>query len=129
MPLYLFEDKKTGEIREVIQRMSEPHIYKAKGRWWARVFVNPQVSIDVKIDPFSQKEFTQKTATKKGVTIGQMMDYSAELSEKRARVAGEDPIKAKVIDNYERRTHKKHPSKIPKSIEIDLHKKSIKPMF
>ena len=46
------------------------------------------------------------------------MDYSAELSEKRAALnGGEDPIKRKHFDNYEKKTGKKHLKDKPKKIE------------
>ena len=115
-----------------MQRMDEQHVYSEPGKHgdkWVRVFVNPQMSVDAKIDPFSQKDFTEKTGRKRGGTIGDLMDTSKEMSAKRERILGKDPIKEKLIDDYERRTHKKHPSKIPKSLEIDLCKKQVTPTF
>lgn len=109
--------------------MTEPHVYSEPGKHgdkWVRVFVNPQMAIDVKIDPFSQKDFVDKTGKKRGGTIGDLMDASAQLSQQRERILGQDPVKEKAIDAYERKTHKKHPSKIPKSIEIDVCAKTFK---
>ncbi len=125
MPIYIFQNDKTGEIKEVVQKMKDSH--KIKG--WTRIFVNPQMSVDAILDPFDAQAWNRRTSGKKGVTIGEMMEYSGELSDKRAKIAGSDPFKDKVIDDYERRTHRKHSSKIPKSLEIDLCKKQVIPKF
>ena len=58
-------------------------------------------------------------------TFGDMMDYSSELSQKRAEKAGGvDPVKKKHFERYEKEVGKKHPSDKAtkfenKSIKID----------
>ena len=42
-------------------------------------------------------------------SVGDMLDYSKELSEKRAeKNGGVDPVKQKYFRNYEKKTGKKH---------------------
>lgn len=100
--------------------------FDEKGRQWKRVFINPQASFSTRIDPFSQKDFNRITGEKHGVSIGNMMDYSAELGEKRAQIAGIDVIKEKTILDYEKRTKKPHPSKLNQKFEVDLCKNIVK---
>lgn len=114
MPEYSFKHPLTGEIRNVILRMTEEHKYTDEnGLKWERVFTSPCAAVDTKIDAFSSKEFVQKTA-KKGMTVGDMWDRSAELSEKREKTLGKDPIKEKTFTDYEKKTKKTHPGRIKK---------------
>jgi predicted nucleic acid-binding Zn ribbon protein len=126
MPLYLYQNEKTGEIREVLQSMNEVHEYngeKGNERNWKRIFTIPQASIDTKQDPFSSNDFLDRTKSKKG-TYGNMLDYSKELSEKRASInGGIDPIKEKYYQNYSKqRRGAKHPDKLNKKIETKNYK-------
>ena len=121
MPLYLYQNEKTGEIREILQSMNEVHEYNGKNgneRSWKRIFTIPQASIDTKQDPFSANDFLDRTKSKKG-TYGNMLDYSKELSEKRTSiVGGVDPIKEKYYKDYSKqRNGAKHPDTLKKSIE------------
>jgi hypothetical protein len=60
----------------------------------------PNASIDTSVDPYSSKEFIQKTENKKG-TYGDMMDYSKELSYERGeKNGGVDPVKEKYFKDY-----------------------------
>lgn len=114
MPNYTYRNNISGEIREVFQRMTDEHIYiDENGLKWERVFTSPCASVDTKIDAFSSKEFVQKTA-KKGMTVGDMWDRSAELSEKREKIIGKDPVKEKTFTDYEKKTKKTHPGRIKK---------------
>ena len=62
--------------------------------------VNPNTSIDTQIDPWSTKDFVDKTKNKGG-TLGDLFDKSAELSRKRASEnGGVDPIKRKSEKTY-----------------------------
>ena len=68
--------------------------------FWSRVFLAPNASIDNSIDPFSKQQYLEATKNKKG-TVGDMMNLSAELSQKRAdKSGGLDPVKEKFFDNY-----------------------------
>ena len=121
MPLYLYQNKKTGEIREVLQSMNEVHEYngeKGNEKSWKRIFTIPQASIDTKQDPFSTNDFLDRTRSKKG-TYGNMLDYSKELSEKRASVmGGVDPVKQNYYKEYSKnRRGAKHPDTFKKSFE------------
>ncbi len=125
MPLYTFQLGK--KQKQVFFHMTDKKEYiDEKGRKWKRVFINPQVSFDSQIEPFDQNAWNRKTSTKKGVTIGEMMEYSKELSEKRAKIAGVDIVKEKSILDYEKRTKKAHPSKLNQKFEVDLCKNIVK---
>ena len=121
MPLYLYQNEKTGEIKEILQSMNEVHEYngeKGSEKSWKRIFTIPQASIDTKQDPFSTNDFLDRTKSKKG-TYGNMMDYSKELSEKRASVmGGVDPVKQNYYKEYSKnRRGAKHPDTFKKSFE------------
>lgn len=109
MPIYLFEHPKTKQIKEILQTMNEEHVYiDDKGIKWNRVFTKPQASIDTQIDANSSKEFVAKTA-KRGMTVGEMMDLSAELSDKRGGMTGKDEVRDKAEKAYKEKTGKRHP--------------------
>jgi hypothetical protein len=80
---------------------------------WGRVWTVPHASIDSSIDPFSKQQYIDATYKKKG-TVGNMMDYSAELSAQRAEKAGGlDPVKEKFYNNYAKeRNGTEHPNRI-----------------
>ena len=100
MPEYLFENPETGEVISVIQGIDEEHTYSEEGKEFARVFTIPNASIDSGIDPFSSQHFNEKTKNMKG-SMGDMWDYSKELSEKRKSITGtEDPIRKKAEKKY-----------------------------
>ena len=71
-----------------------------------------------KLDAFDKNGFIEKSGKMQG-TVGDMLDYSAELSQERAERSetGEDPIKRKNFDDYEKRNGKKHLSDVKKTIE------------
>ena len=121
MPIYTFRNTKTKKTIDVLQSMNDVHEYKGeKGDedCWERVFYAPCASIDTKQDPFSTNDFLDRTKNKKG-TYGNMIDYSKELSEKRASLAGGlDPVKEKYYKDYaKQRRGAKHPDKMKKTIE------------
>ena len=110
MPIYLFENPKTGEIKEVVQKMNEDHIYSEDGVEWKRIFTIPNASIDVMdSDPYSKDAFMKKT--NRNMTVGDMWDISQEMSEKRIQKDGKDYIKENSIKKYEKKTKKDHPLK------------------
>ena len=87
--------------------------------FWERIYDLPQVNIgNSKVDnPFDNNAFVEKTGKMKG-TYGDLLDYSAELSERRAALTGkEDPVKRKYFDDYTKKTGKKHLRDRPKKIE------------
>jgi hypothetical protein len=117
MPIYIYKHPEEEAYREIIQTMSEAHVYSEDGVEWKRVFTVPQASIDTKINPFSSKEFVEKTGNKKG-TFGDMMDYSAEMSRQREEKVGtDDPVKRKFFDDYKNKNKVDHVHDKPKTIE------------
>jgi len=121
VPEYLYKNTKTEEIRSIIQTMKEEHIYRGdddKEPGWVRVFAVPQMTFDSlsKIDPFSRNEFDKYTGSKAG-TYNDVMEASAELSEKREKIAGKDPIKEKYFNDYSKKTGKTHPKARPTKFE------------
>lgn len=109
MPLYIYEHPTTHEIKEIVQRMIDAHEYSEGGVKWNRIFQKPQANTTGTVDPFSAKDFVNKTRDGRG-TLGELWDRSAELSEKRKDKLGHDPIKEKAIADYAKKTGgKKHP--------------------
>jgi len=101
MPAYDFQNPITGEVKEVILRMTEEHVYiDGDGLEWTRIFSVPQARVDGKINCWSQNHFVEKTKNAKG-NVGDIWDRSRELSEKRASEAGGiDPLRKKSEENY-----------------------------
>tara|TARA_R110002020_G_scaffold475906_2_gene714468 strand:+ start:1970 stop:2314 length:345 start_codon:yes stop_codon:yes gene_type:complete len=107
MPEYIYENPDTGEQVSVWQSVHEEHVYEIEGTEYSRVYTVPQASIDTHIDPYSQKEFREKTKVE---NVGDMWDRSKELSEIRAAKEGKDPVKEKYFKDYAKKTKgKKHP--------------------
>jgi hypothetical protein len=103
MPIYTYFRDSTEEFIDIVQGMNDVHTYSGQNGDeddWRRVFYSPQMAMDTQIDPFSSKQFSDRTRDKKG-TVGHMLDYSAEMSDKRASQAGGvDPVKQKYFENY-----------------------------
>jgi hypothetical protein len=126
MPIYVYKHPDHEEYEEVFQGMNDEHVYEKDGVKWNRVFLAPNASVDSEIDPFNNRHFIDATANKKG-SMGDMMDMSKELSEKRAaQRGGVDPVKQKYFDNYSKeRRGAKHPQEIrekgyeSKNVKID----------
>ena len=131
MPLYLYENKETGEVLEILQGMTDVHEYNGiSGRekgLWRRVYVNPNMSTDTKLDPFSESSFRASTVGKND-TYGQLFERSAEASEMRAQQAGGvDPVKQKSYDDYKKMTNGKlHPQEQKEKFNKAVEKASKK---
>ena len=110
MPMYLFKNPKNGEIAEIFQKIDDEHSFKdSSGLKWERIFTVPFTSVDTRIDPNSSSEFVKKTANK-NMNLGELWDTSKELSEKRQKSSGKDPVKEKYFKDYsKKRKGKKHP--------------------
>ncbi len=128
MPIYIYKHPTEEEYEEVVQSMNDPHTYSKDGVEWERVFFAPNMAISASDDPFSANNYVEKTANMKG-TVGDLLDYSAELSEKRAEInGGVDPVKEKALKDYSKLTGgKKHPSQLGqkktfenKNIKVDF---------
>jgi len=121
MPEYLYKHPETEEVVSVFQGMQDKHEYiDSEGVEWSRVFTNTSFSLDSSnIDPFSEKQFVEKTGNMKG-TYGDMLDYSKELSQQRSEILGkEDPLKRKTFDKYKKERGFAHPNDRPKSKKIE----------
>lgn len=124
MPIYVYQNPETNELIEVVQSMKEEHVFFDKnGLEWKRVFMPSQLNTEGTIDPWSNKDFVEKTRNKKG-TYGDLLDRSAELSNARAeKNGGVDPIKKKYFKDYsKKRGGVKHPQDRKKSIETKNYK-------
>jgi|TARA_R110002167_G_C12404299_1_gene627260 hypothetical protein len=117
MPIYIYKHPTKDNYEEVIQRMDDVHSFFKDGLEWGRVFLVPHASISSNADPFNSNSFIEKTGKMKG-TVGDMISYSEELSEKRAeKHGGQDPVRQQHFKNYEKDVGKKHISDKPKSLE------------
>lgn len=127
MPLYLYENKETGEVLEVLQSMNDTHEYNGEDEsekgLWRRIYVNPNMSTDTKLDPFSESSFRASTVGKND-TYGQLFERSAEASEMRAQQAGGiDPVKQKSYDDYSKMTNgKTHPNQMKENFNKAVEK-------
>jgi len=117
MPVYVYKHPDTDQTIELVQKMNEEHAYVDKeGVKWQRVWQTPNTMIDSDIDPFSQEQWNNKTKDGKG-SVGDLWDRSRELSEKRKKALGHDPIKDKYFRDYSKKRrglkHSKDPGKSP----------------
>ena len=110
MPLYQYLDERTDEIYSLIQGMNDEHVaFAADGHKLRRIWNQVQASIDSKINPFSARDFADKTGRKKG-TLGNITDAAAELSEKRRDKEGVDKVKETFYKNWsKKRKGRQHP--------------------
>ena len=102
--------------------MNEDHVYEENGVRFERLFTIPSASIDQNID--TAQKFVEKTANMRG-TLGEIWDYSQELSDKRAKDnGGVDPIREKAENSYSKKRRgmkyksKINPSEIPQ-VQLD----------
>lgn len=123
MPIYIYKHPESEQYEEVFQGMNDKHVYfDSDGLEWKRVFTIPNASIDSQIDPHSQKEFIEKTGNKKG-TMGDMMNYSQELSYARSESnGGVDPVKEKYYKDYsDKRKGAKHVDQMKSETKKNKH--------
>jgi len=111
MPIYLYQNPKTKEIKEIAQSIHDKHEYTEDNIKWNRIFTVPEVNTQDKLTAESSaKKFSEITGKQKG-TIGDLWDRSKELSEKRKKLyGGEDPVKKKYYSEWsKKRKGKVHP--------------------
>lgn len=110
MPVYLYQNPNDGEIKEIIQSVHDVHEYYENDIKWNRIFTAPEVNTQEKLNiNSSAKDFSRVTSNKKG-SVGDMWDQSQELSEKRKKVYGKDPVKQKYFEDWsKKRNGKIHP--------------------
>lgn len=114
MPYYRYVHPKTNEIKDIFQGMNDVHEYiDENGLKWNRIFTTPELSTQDKLSvESSAKDFSRVTANQKG-TMGDLWDRSAELSEKRKKLYGEDKVKSKYYEDWsKKRKGKVHPKKL-----------------
>lgn len=101
MPTYSFIHPDSGEEKEIVQNMGEPHFYvDENGVEWKRQWTLPNAQIDADIDPFDKQAFERKTSSQKG-SFGDLLDRSKDLSEKRKKARdGKDPVKEQYAKEY-----------------------------
>ena len=126
MPIYQYYNvANEDEKRDFIFSMKDdkPEVLEADGIQWKRDWssIRVQAKIDGKLSCWAINKWTEKTGRMKG-KMGDLMDLSAELSERRAHeTGGVDPVKEKVFENYAK-THRghKHPDIIKKNLEREI---------
>lgn len=107
MAVYLYQHPITKKIIEVIQSTKDKHEYiDSEGVEYERVWTIPQASFNSKIDPFSSGSFVEKTRGKK-LSLGDMWDMSAEMSDKRKDKEGIDNIKKNYNEKEQKRRNGK----------------------
>ena len=128
MPEYIYKHPDKSEYTSIIQGMNEEHVYIDEDSvQWERVLFAPNMNVDENIDPFNKNQYIEKTKNMKG-SVGDLMDHSRELSEKRASTyGGEDPVKRKYLDDWsQKRGGMAHPQDNKrktfenKNVKIDL---------
>lgn len=109
MPHYVFQKVGGEEVTEFYYHMNDAPkigaVIEVEGVQWKRLTTKPQAAFAglKAIDPYSAKEFINKTGNMKG-TIGDLWDASKELSARRAeKEGGVDPVKAKYYADYKKR--------------------------
>ena len=121
MPLYTFEFN--GQTKDIFFNMDDNKVYiDEHGNKWARVYYSPNTSVDSTIDPNSAKDFVRYTGSRRG-TVGDIMDLSAELSQKRAGMTGQDHLKEKTFNEYsKKRRGMLHPQQKKEKARKELKK-------
>ena len=123
MAIYIYKHPDQEKYIEEVQGMNDKHVYfDSDGLEWKRIFTIPNASIDSQIDPHSSKDFVNKTANKKG-SMGDIMDYSKDLSHQRAeKNGGIDPIKENYYKDYSsKRNGAKHMDQMKDAVKKNSH--------
>jgi hypothetical protein len=104
MPIYIFQHPVTKKYKEIVQSIHAEHIYiDENGFEWQRVFTAPQLNTEGTLGAECTKEkFSEFTKSKKG-TIGDLWDRSKELSEKRRKIYGADPVKKEFKEQWSKK--------------------------
>lgn len=112
MPTYIYQHPNSKKVVEIIQSINDEHVFIDElGTKWNRVFTAPELNTQEKLNESStSKDFARLTSSQKG-KLGDLWDRSAELSEKRKKVYGEDNLKKKYHENWsKKRRGKVHPN-------------------
>lgn len=108
--IYQFIHPRTEEVIEVSQKMDEDHVYiDSDGEEWVRVWSSPAALVDGKLTAdTTEGEFVRRTGGK-NYSLGQMWDLSKDLSRKREKQRGNDPLKESYLKGYSKRRKGKAP--------------------
>jgi hypothetical protein len=114
MPVHEFVHEATGQTVEVyvpINADQKDHqVQVVDGKEFKRIYAAPLASIDTRPGDATKEDFTRLTTNKKGLTVGQMWEMSAEMSEHRAaKAGGRDEVKESFYKNYKKEFGKPHP--------------------
>jgi hypothetical protein len=114
MPIHEFYNESNGrkiEIYVPVNAPSEDHQFQiVEGQTYKRVYSAPLASVDSTMKDATKEDFRRLTTNKKGLTVGQMWEMSAEMSEHRAhKNGGVDNVKESFYKNYEKEVGKLHP--------------------
>ena len=126
MPIYTYINTETKESLDVFLSIGDMETIGYRGKCgdedcWEKQLSSFAISVDssANLDPFDNEAFNRSISNKSG-SMGDIMDLSAELSEKRAEKAGgEDPVQRATYDTYEEKNGVKHHDDRPKKIETD----------
>lgn len=80
--------------------MNDEHKYFEGEVEWRRVYTVPTASVDNKIDPFSSRDFVEKTGRKRD-NYGSLLDRAKDAHLARVAKEGRDVVKEKWLNNYE----------------------------
>ena len=111
MPIYLYQNPKTGKVKEIMQSVHDTHEYFENQIKWDRIFTTPEVNTFGTLGAESSaRQFSELTGKQKG-TMGDLWDRSQELSDKRKKLyGGADPVKNKYYKDWsKKRKGKVHP--------------------
>jgi len=98
MPIYSYIDDDSGETYDIVQGMNDVHEYYHNGKKLRRLYFAPNAAMDMNAN--SESSFIEKSARMKG-TVGDLQDYSKELSEKRGGF--NDPVRQEYYKNYSKK--------------------------
>lgn len=118
--IYTYKHPETEETIDIEQGMNDEHTYTdSDGVKWDRVFYPPQLATDIKIDPFSTRQFMEKTS--KPGSYGDLIDRSKELSDMRAaKRDGVDPKKVEYEKEYAKNRNGRKPLKTINEAEVKM---------
>lgn len=114
MPVHEFVNESTGKTVEVYVPINAPtsehHTQMIEGVAYKRVYSAPLAAVDTSHGDATKEDFKRLTTNKKGLTVGQMWEMSAEMSQHRAdKNGGVDTVKESFYKNYEKEVGKPHP--------------------
>jgi len=124
MPLFLFKNSDTNEVREIFFKMNDDKVYNGEdgteiGKW-SRRWTKPNASVNSlsNTNPFDTRAHVEKTGQMKG-SLGDLFNISKEMSERRQdKIGGEDPVKRKFFEDYKQKNNgAKHFHDRPDKIE------------